>query len=335
MAEPGLSELVTTTLRNRQEVLRDNITNNNAVLLSMDENDALEKEDGGRTLVEEMFYAENATFLRYDGSQVLNTSYNPTMTSAEFDWKQFACAVVINGRDERMNSGSEGVIKLLKSRILAAEDTLENNYNSDLLSNGTADGGKQIGGLSLIISKTPTTGTVGGIDRSTAAGTFYRNFKFDTINDTTLGAPGGSATTSANIKPYLNYCNANTSRGMDKIKMLLMGTTHFNALKSSMQALQRVMDAKKANAGYTELEYEGIPCYLGGGVSFGGESLVPVDLSYGINTKYIKVRVHKNANMEPLPEVQSINQDAKVQIVVWMGNMTASAPRLSYVMFDS
>lgn len=335
MAEPGLTELVTTTLRNRQKVLRDNVTNNNAILFSMNEHGGIEEETGGRTIIEEMFYDENDTFLRYEGGQVLNTSYNPTMTSAEFDWKQFACSVYINGREMRQNAGEDGVIKLLKNRIINAENTLENNYNSDLQSDGTADGGKQIGGLRLIVSTTPTTGTVGGIDRSTTAGAFYRNFKFDTLNDTTSGAPGGVATSAANIKNYYNYCLNNTTRGKDMTKVILAGNTHYEALQLSMQAIQRVTSSKMADAGFTSLEYQGIPVVLGGGVNFGGQTLIAADRSYGLNTKYLKVRVHRDANMEPLPKVQSINQDAEVQHIVWMGNMTCSAPKLQWVMFDS
>lgn len=332
MPEPGLSEVVTTSLRNRQKVLRDDITNNNAVLLSMDKYDGMSEVDGGRTIIEEMAYAENGTFIRYDGGQVLNTAYNTTMTSAEFDFKQFAGAVVITGREERQNSGVERSINLLDGRIKALEYTLKNNYNSDVLSDGTADGGKQIGGLKLIVSKTPTSGSVGGIDRSTSGGAFYRNFKFATATD----APAsGVATNVGNIKDYLTYCIINTTRGVDRVKLLLMGSTHYRLLMGAMQSIQRITDPKMASAGFTGIEFEGIPTVMGGGVSFGGESLVQDDLTYGLNTEFLKMRVHKDANMEPLPEVQSINQDAKVQITVWMGNMTSSAPRLNFVMFDS
>lgn len=335
MAEPGLSEIITTTLRRRQGVLRDNITNNNAVLKSLKENDAFEENESGRTILEEMFYDENDSFLRYYGGQTLNTTYNPTMTSAEFDPKQFAGSVVITGREERMNSGPEAKIKLLKGRLQALEATLENNYNADILSAGTADGGKQIGGLAIAVSKTETTGTYGGIDVSTAAGTFYRNFAFDTVTDSSGGAPGGAATTDATIKKYYDYCVINTTRGMDRTKMILAGGSHYSMFSAAMMAIQRVSDSKKANSGFRELEFQGIPVYLGGGVAYGGQSLVQTDLSYGLNTKYLKMRIYKNANMEPLPELQSINQDAKVQHVVWMGNLTASNRRVQWVMFDS
>lgn len=335
MAEPGLSELVTTTLRRRQGLLRDNVRNNNVVYKSMDENDGIVMESGGRTIIEEMAYAENGTFTRYDGCQVLNTSYNPTATSAEFDWKQFAAAVVITGKEKRQNAGKEGVIKLLDARIKVAESTLENNLNADMLSDGTADGGKQIGGLKLLVSKTPTTGIVGGIDRGTASGAFYRNFKLDVANDN-IGTPAVGPTTSTNILDRLTYCIINTTRLTDRVKLLLAGQAYYRSVMSALQAIQRIVDTTMTGkVGFRALDVEGVPMYLGGGVSFGGEALVQSDLCYGLNTKYIKLRIHRDANMEPLEDQQSINQDCYVQLVVFMGNMTTSAPRLQFVMFDS
>lgn len=335
MAEPGLSELITTTLRLRHRELANNIENNNPLTIAMKDKGAIKKVSGGRTLLEEMAYAENASFIRYSGAQTLNTSYNPTITSAEFSWKQFAIAIVMNGLEERQNSGKERQMDLLESRLANAEFTLENKYHADMLSDGTADGGKQIGGLQALISKTPTTGTVGGIDRSATAGAFYRNFKFDTINDTTGGAPGGVATTEAVIKKYLNYCINKTTRGKDKVNLLLMGQSHFEALQGALQAIQTISSSKMADAGFQALNYMGIDCVMGGGVSFGGEDQVQTDLTYGINTRHLKMCVHKDANFSPLPEVQSIDQDAKVKLLIWMGNMTLSNAKAQFVMFDS
>lgn len=331
-AEPGLSEIVTTIGRNRQKLLRDNITNNNFLVESMSQYDGLEEEDGGRTIIEEMSFQENSTFIRYSGAQLFNTSYNPTMTSAEFDWKQFGCAVVINGRESRMNSGSEAFIKLLTNRFKIAEATLENNYNSDMLSDGTSDSGLQIGGLKLIVAKTPTSGTVGSIDRSTTGGAFYQNFKFNTASD----APAsGAATSASNIENYYTYSILKTTRGMDRPKVIYAGESHYRFLMSALQSIQRIQDTKVGTSGYQRLVYQGIPVEMGGGVSFGGESLLATDLSYFLNTKYLKMRVHQDANMEPLPEVQSINSEAKVQLIVWMGNMTCSNAKLQGVMYDS
>jgi hypothetical protein len=329
MAEPGLSELITTTARLRQKVLRDNVTNNNAVLLSMEEHEGLVEEDGGRTILEEMAYAENGTYIRYDGAQVLNTAYNPTMTSAEYEWKQAGFGVIITGKEERMNSGPERMIKLVTSRFKIGEDSMQNNLNADCLSSGTEDSGKQIGGLGFLVATTPTN-TVGGIARSSA--TWYKNLAFVPASTAALGSV---ATSAGTIKANYTYGIVNTTRGMDRTNLILAGATHYQMFCGAMQSIQRVTDPKKANAGFTTLEFMGIPVVLGGGVTFGGETLQQADLTYGLNTKYLKLRVHKDANMEPLPDVQSINQDMKVQLVVWMGNMTSSALKLQWVMNDS
>lgn len=336
MAEPGLSEYVTSIQRRRMKVLRDNIANNNPLVRSMKEHEGYESYSGGRSIIEEHSFDENATFQRYYNAQILNTSLNYTMTAAEFAHKQFAVAVVLSGLEKRMNGGPEGTIDLLVSRQKIAEATLENNYQTDLLSDGTADGGLQIGGLKLIVNKTPTSGVVGGIDRGTAGGAYWQNFKFATTTDSTAPAPGGSATTAASIKSYYDYCINSLTRNSDRPKMIYAGQAHYQYLQSALSAMQRVNGEKrKVDAGFPELEYLGIPVVLGGGVNFGGQTQVQTDLSYFLNTRYLKIRYHKDANMTPLPEVHSINQDAMCKLIIWMGNMTTSAARLQGVMYDS
>ncbi len=69
--------------------------------------------------------------------------------------------------------GKERMINLLDSRIGNAERTMTNNISNDCYSTGTADGGKQIGGLQLLVADIADSGTVGGIDPATWA--FWRN----------------------------------------------------------------------------------------------------------------------------------------------------------------
>lgn len=336
MPEPGLTEYATAILRRRRGILTNNIENHNPVSRSMKEYETFEMESGGRTLVEEVFYDENDTVMHYHGGQQLNTAYNPTMTAFEVDWKQFAGAVVINGREERMNAGPEGKIKLLKSRVKGLEYSMQNFFNADLISDGTGDNGLQMGGIKYWIPTTPTSGIVGGIDRSSSANAWARNFKFDCISDTSSGAPGGDATTAANFKRRLNYCINSTSRDQDTVKVILAGQSYFEMGQEAMDSMQRITkEGNTAKAGFTTIYWNGIEIVMCGGVNFGGQTQVQTDRAYGINTRFTKVRIHENAYMEPLPQVQSINADAKAQIVVFMGNMTCSAPKLNFVMFDS
>lgn len=70
-------------------------------------------------------------------------------------------AVKINGLELLKNSGREKVIDLLEARIKNAEKTMLNNLSTGVYSDGTGTGGKQIGGLQLLVSDAGT-GTVGG-----------------------------------------------------------------------------------------------------------------------------------------------------------------------------
>ena len=67
MTSPNLNEIVTTTLRNRSGKLADNITNNNALLARMKKKGSIKPVSGGRTIVQELEYAQNGTYQRYAG----------------------------------------------------------------------------------------------------------------------------------------------------------------------------------------------------------------------------------------------------------------------------
>jgi hypothetical protein len=57
MAFPNLSEIVTTTLRNRTGELADNFTRNNAVIRRLKTRGRIKTFSGGRTIVQELAYA--------------------------------------------------------------------------------------------------------------------------------------------------------------------------------------------------------------------------------------------------------------------------------------
>lgn len=67
MASPGLSEIVTTTLRNRSKKLSDNMLRNNGALTRLNSRGNVKPVDGGRTIVQELEYANNTTYKRYSG----------------------------------------------------------------------------------------------------------------------------------------------------------------------------------------------------------------------------------------------------------------------------
>jgi hypothetical protein len=317
-----LTEIVTTTLRNRTGKLADNITKNNALLLRLRKRGNVKTVSGGRTIVQELEYAENGTFKRYSGYEALNISPSDVFTGAEFNYAQAAVAVSISGLEQLQNTGEEAIIDLMESRIKNAEKTLVNNIALDCYSDGTADGGRQIGGLSLLVSQTPTTGVVGGIDASTTVGTFWRNLKFSGVTD------GGSATTSANIQSYMNRLYVQLVRGTDHPDLIIADNNYYRLYLESLQAIQRITSNEMGEAGFDSLKYMQSDVVLDGG--FGGGA--PASTMQFLNTDYIYFRPHVDRNFAPIGDDRyAVNQDAMVKLVGFAGNMTVSNRRLQGV----
>jgi len=320
-----LTEIVTTTLRNRTGKLADNVTKNNALLFRLRRRGNVKTVSGGRTIVQELEYAENGTFKRYSGYEALNISPSDVFTGAEFNYAQAAVAVSISGLEQLQNNGEEAIIDLLESRIKNAEKTLVNNIALDCYSDGTADGGRQIGGLALLVSQTPTTGVVGGIDASTTVGSFWRNTKFSSTTD------GGGAATSANIQSYMNRVYVQQVRGTDKPDLIIADNNYFRLYLESLQAIQRITSNEMGEAGFDSLKYMNSDVVLDGG--FGGGA--PANTMQFLNTDYIYFRPHVDRNFAPIGDDRfAVNQDAMVKLVGFAGNMTVSNRRLQAVLFN-
>ena len=318
-----LTEIVTTTLRNRTGQLADNITKNNALLFRLKQKGKIKPISGGRTIVQEIEYAENGTYKRYSGYEALNISPSDVFTGAEFNYAQAAVAISISGLEMLQNSGEEAILDLLESRIANGEKTITNNVALDCYSNGTADGGRQIGGLQLLVSTTPGTGVVGGIDPSTTAGAFWQNIAFS--SSTTGGAPA----TAANIQSYMNRVYVQLVRGADRPDLIVADNNYWRLYLESLQAIQRIQNDSMAEAGFDSLKYMNSDVVLDGG--YGGGA--PTNTMYFLDTDYIYFRPHADRFFTPLGDDRfAVNQDAMVKLIGFAGNMTVSARKLQGIL---
>ena len=326
MPSPNLSEIVTTTLRNRSASLADNVTKNNALLRELKKRGNVKPFRGGRSIVQEIEYAENGTFRRYSGYETLNVAPSDVFTAAEFDIKQAAVSISISGLEQIQNSGKEAILDLLENRIKNAERTMMNNIALDCYSDGTADSGKQIGGLQLLVANAPGTGTVGGINRATW--TFWRNQFFRSTTD------GGAAATALNIQGYMNRLYLRCKRGADATKLIVADDAYFQFYWSSLQAIQRIQSVSTPNggeAGFQELAYLGVPVVADGAQGGGA----PANTMYFLNTDYIHFRPYPERDMKPIGDDRfSVNQDAMVKLIGWAGNMTLSNAALQGVLIN-
>lgn len=306
MANPDWGEITTTTLHNRRRRLADNVLNHNALLRHLNERGQVNITDGGETLVEELEYAENDTFMYYSGYEILNVSPSDVLTAAEYNWKQAAVVVTISGEQQRKNSGRERMIRLISARVRNAEKTMVNNTSIGIYSDGTGSAGKQFGGLQLLVADNPATGTVGGIDRATNS--FWRN-------QVETGVTG-----STNIQAKMNDAWLKTVRGADRPTIIVADSVFFNYFKASLQTIQRINQPERGTSGFTSLEYAG----TNGSAPVMYDDTCPASHMYMLNSDYIFWRPHRDANVTALNVRESVNQDAIVRPIVTMANMTLS-----------
>lgn len=325
----NLSDIVATTIQSRSAALADSVTNNNALLLKMKERGNVKPFSGGNVILQELMYNDAATenASSYSGYDIIDITPNSPISAAQFDIKQYAAAVSINGLEMLQNSGKEQIIDLLEGRIQVAEAQLMNEISAGLYSNGSGNGGKDITGLALAVSTAPTSGTYGGIDRGTY--TFWRNVAFDATTD------GGAAASAANMQSYMNRVAVQLVRGSDRPDMIVAGNNYYRAYLESLQAIQRITSESSAGAGFTSLKYfgAGFNCdvFLDGGI--GGQ--LTADRMYFLNTKYIFFRPHRDRNFVPIGgDRMSVNQDAMVRLIGWAGNLTCSGARYQGVLSD-
>jgi hypothetical protein len=300
----NFAEIVATTLQGYSGKLADNITNHNALLRWLDKK-GNKMPATGRSIVQELEYAENSTVQWFSGAETFSVAPGEVFSAAEFSYKQLVGSVVITGLEEIQNSGQEAVHNLLKSRIRNLEKSLKNTIATALYADGTGSDSKEIGGLQLLVPDT-NTNTVGDISGSTYS--WWRNYVY--------GFAANSATPgSSTIQAAMNKTWINTIRGSDKPDVILADSVYWLYYLASLQANQRFSDDKNAGAGFTNIVYMGeVPVIY--------DDQCPASHMYFLNTDYVYMRPAKGREYKPLANRASINQDAMVMPVTWAGNMT-------------
>lgn len=308
-ANASFTDIVATSLQGYSGEMADNVSNHNALLKWLDKK-GNNNVATGRTIVQELEYEENTNVAWYTGAELLPINQQETFSAAEFSYKQLVGNVVITGLEEIQNSGREAVHNLLRARLKNLDKSLRNTMAAAIYGDGTGTGGKEIGGLQLLVADTPTN-TVGGI-----AGTvtnadgvnWWQNQTYD-FSDLSITA---SATT---IQHAMNTMWLATIRGADKPDVITADSTYYMYYWESLQANQRFTDDKNAGAGFTNIVYHGnVPVIY--------DDQCPASHMYFLNTDYLFMRPAKGRKFKPLPDKSSVNQDAMVMPVVWAGNMT-------------
>jgi hypothetical protein len=284
-------------------------------LYKLEEKGNIKPANGGRSILEEIEWDDNSTASFYSGYEVLDTTPQDVLSGAEFDWKQASTTVTANGLEIRtINKGQEQMIDLLESRINNAMHSMKNLMATATYADGTGSGGKEIGGLQLLVADDPTTSTeIGGINQGTYS--FWRN---KAVSDDSI--------TTANIYTLMNQLWIQQLRGADKPDLIMADSNLYRIYEAALQSQQRFMSADQGMGGFNSLKFKSADVVY--------DDQCPTNHMYFLNTDYLYLRVDPDTQYEPVEQRESVNQDAFVIPILWAGNMTTCIRRLQGVLFQ-
>jgi len=329
-ANSVVTDIIATTIQSRTRALADNFSNNNALVQRLDKRGNVKPFSGGNVIMQEIAYNDSntANVNSYSGFELINIQQNSPISGAQFSIAQYAAAVTMSGLEMLQNSGEEAFIDLMEGRMEVAEGQLLNRIGSDIYGDGTGNGGKNLTGLGAAVPDTATSGTYGGISRSSFS--FWQSKSYSGVTN------GGAAVSAANIIPYMTALAIQLVRGSDKTDLIVADNNYYQFYVNALQAIQRVNSdgGGDAGSGFASLKFYGggmaADVVLDGGVYTGGDSVgswtgATANHMWFLDTKYIFMRPHKDRNFVPIGgERQAVNQDAVVKLIGWAGNLTTS-----------
>nr|WP_254217433.1 phage major capsid protein [Burkholderia multivorans] len=150
-------------------------------------------------------------------------------------------------------------------------------------------------------------GTVGGINASSWA--FWQNIVQSAAAPIQGGgaiAPGVTTIESLMLPLWIKL-----TRGSDTPDLIVMSDDYFAFYEQSQTSLKRYAPEDNGQGGMVSMKYKTADVFFD---SSGG---IPAQHAYFLNTDFLEMVVHRDANMDMPEELRSVNQDA---VVMPMGN---------------
>lgn len=307
-ANASFDQIASTTFKNLEKSIADNVSNHIPFLKYMRLKGAV-KTDGGDTIVRPI-YSGLSTAQTYSGSDTISLTKPDVISAAEYNWKQTVVPVIIEGIEQARNSGKSKQIDLLSSLKENAELAIEDKVATMLFGDGTGNGGKDMLGLQAIVDTDPTTGTLGGINRAT--NTFWRNGY-----NTSVGSAATYLVTS------LSTGIREITRGTDAPDLIIMGSTNYGYLENIAWGKAQMQNPKLADLGFQALKFEGIDVIY--------DAKCPAANVYAVNTRYLKLYIHQNVNFKMGDFVEPANQDILVAKLKLYAQLTTNRAESAYV----
>lgn len=264
-----IDDMFTTTWSNRKTEVIEQAYKATPFWFWLKEKGRIEELEGGTRIEVPVEYGKNdtATWLTRGATVPLTEQQLMTMTYEE--WKYMSVTVMRYGIDDQQNKGKNKIVDYTTRKINRAEEAVAEEFETVFFSDGTGD--NQPNGIKNLISATPTTGTVHGINRATAGYEFWRNLQ-----------KTASGVTSVALVPDMRNC-LNTMSLYTKInrKDIFLLTTQavYEAYEDELLDYKVIQNQTLGDASFEHQVFKGRPMMWAEGC--------PTGYMYFINPRYL------------------------------------------------
>lgn len=313
MADVNLGQLAATTFDNYQPEFTDNIFKKHALLDHLRENGGTKVMDGGVYFRTPVLYGTNSTVKAFTGTDVLDLTYQEGMDTAQWSPAFYDVSVVFTLTDKLQNKGKSQIVSLLEGKIKQAEISLAERIADDLF-NGAGSASKEIVGLDTMIAATGTVGTISGTTYS-----WWRSYV----------ESSAEAFSFAKLRTAKN--TANNGNGGSKVSLIVTTQTLYEKAHSLLTATYQMNPIatkeshRLADAGFENLEFEGVPMVYDEAATSG--------VVYLINVDNYKLFMMQGADFKRVEKASPADQHIDVMHIVFGGaaitNRRASLAKLT------
>jgi hypothetical protein len=230
------------------------------------------------------------------------------------------CDVPMTDFERAITSGGAKKFDLEARKLENLKNTMDEITNTALFGDGTGTSGKAFGGLQQLVSTTPTTGTVGLINRATY--TFFRNqakdaTKTTTVYDNLLGSFDHA------------YNSASNGPGKENPTFMVSDQTTFEAYTAKLTLNERIQRTGSGDKGMTNFKGQNI---LFKDIPYAYDAACLANTAYILNDRnlaFVYMQWQKGETA-----VRPADAFYDVFKVLTIGNLTTNNPRRLAVVFN-
>jgi len=288
----------------------DQIHDDYWLLNQLSQGDGFVGKSGGDFITCPIEYGLNTTVSSYSDTDLISTTRVDVFDRYEAQWKEYAVTVVVSDLEIDRNSGEGQVFSLLPAKLQNAKESLRATFNADLFGAGTANSSKVFTGLQALVSSTPSSGTVQGVDRGSYS--FSRNQQ-----------TAGTQTASAfdNLRASIRSVYNLSSNGISSDHPTFGVTTRtvHEGFEGLLIANERFDKKGTGQASFDKLQFRGM--------SISWDNDCPSGNFYLLNPKFLKLVYKTGAWMKAQPPIRPANQTLDVIVIRTMANLFTTNPR--------